>query len=93
MLALGRALMTRPKLLLLDEPSLGLSPRGVADVFGKVTELKQTLGMTLIIVEQKVRQVAPICDKMLALKMGKVFQEGTPAVLMQEGKLREAFLW
>lgn len=93
MLALGRALMTRPKLLLLDEPSLGLSPKGVTDIFEKVTELKQELGMTVIIVEQKVRQVASICDKMVALKMGKVFQEGTPAALMQEGKLREAFLW
>jgi len=93
MLALGRALMTRPKLLLLDEPSLGLSPKGVADVFEKVKELERELGMTVIIVEQKVRQVAGICDKMIALKMGKVFEEGTPAALMQEGKLREAFLW
>jgi len=93
MLALGRALMTRPKLLLLDEPSLGLSPKSVADVFERILVLKKEHGMTVIIVEQKVRQVAEICDKMIALKMGKIFQEGTPASLMQEGKLRQAFLW
>ena len=68
-------------------------PKSVADVFERILVLKKEHGMTVIIVEQKVRQVAEICDKMIALKMGKIFQEGTPASLMQEGKLRQAFLW
>jgi len=93
MLAFGRALMTRPKLLLLDEPSLGLSPKGVIDVFEKVRVLKEDFGMTVIIVEQKVKQVATVCNRIIALKMGKIFEEGPPETLMQSGKLREAFLW
>jgi branched-chain amino acid transport system ATP-binding protein len=93
MLAFGRALMTRPKLLLLDEPSLGLAPKGVTDVLEKVTALRTDFGMTIIIVEQKVRQVAAICDRIIALKMGRIFLEGKPDALMEEHKLREAFLW
>jgi branched-chain amino acid transport system ATP-binding protein len=93
MLAFGRALMTRPKLLLLDEPSLGLAPNGVKDVLEKVAALRGGFGMTIIIVEQKVRQVAAICDRIIALKMGRIFLEGKPDTLMEEHKLREAFLW
>ena len=60
---------------------------------GKVCALKEEFGTTMIIVEQKVKQVARICDKIIALKMGKIFEEGPPETLIESGKLREAFLW
>ncbi|MBN1568510.1 MAG: ABC transporter ATP-binding protein [Acidobacteria bacterium] len=87
MLALGRALMPKPKLLMLDEPSLGLSPSIVSQVFEKITEVNQTTGTSILIVEQKVRQVLQIVDRVYSLKLGRVFYEGKPVDLAENKDL------
>lgn len=93
MLALARALVPKPKLLMLDEPSLGLAPNLVTDVFEKVTRVNKEAGVSILIVEQKVREVLEICDKVYSIKLGKVAFKGKPEELKEnKDKLRELFL-
>lgn len=91
-LALARALMLKPKLLLLDEPSLGLSPKLVLQAFEVIKNVKETFDCTIMIVEQKVRDVMKIADKIYALRLGKIVFEGTPEELEAGEKLKEIFL-
>ncbi|RLG22952.1 ABC transporter ATP-binding protein, partial [Methanosarcinales archaeon] len=79
MLAFGRALVLRPKLLMLDEPSVGLSPKLVADVMEKIRDIRDRLGCSVLVVEQKVKQVLNICDRAIAMRMGEIAFMGTPA--------------
>lgn len=90
-LALARALILEPKVLMLDEPSLGLSPQLVKQAFDIIRNVNKQLGTTIIIVEQKVREVLKIADKVYALKLGRLVLEDFPAGL-NEGKLKEIFL-
>ena len=76
MVAIARALVSKPKLLMLDEPSLGLSPNVLTDVFEKIVEVNRTQGVTILIVEQKVRKVLAIADHVYSLKLGKVAYDG-----------------
>ena len=93
MLALARALVPRPKLLMLDEPSLGLSPNLVGMVFEKVCEINIETKVSILIVEQKVREVLGICNKVYSLKLGKVAYEGLPGELREnKAKLKQLFL-
>ena len=91
-LALARALIPNPKLLLLDEPSLGLSPKLVQQAFELIENVKRTFNCTILIVEQKVRNVLKIADKVYGLKLGEIVFEGTPAELETGEKLKEIFL-
>ena len=91
-LALARALMLRPKILMLDEPSLGLSPKLVQQAFKIIKDIKEKYECTIIIVEQKVRDILRIADKVYALKLGKIVFEGTPKELEEGEKLKEIFL-
>ena len=91
-LALARALMLKPKLLLLDEPSLGLAPKLVLQAFDVIKNIRETFGCTILIVEQKVRDVPKIAHKVYALKLGKIVFEGTPEELETGEKLKEIFL-
>jgi len=91
-LALARALMLKPKLLLLDEPSLGLAPKLVLQAFDVIKNIRETFGCTILIVEQKVRDVLKIAHKVYALKLGKIVFEGTPEELETGEKLKEIFL-
>lgn len=91
MLAIGRGLMADPKLLLLDEPSLGLAPLLVDEVFRVVKKLKQR-GMTILLVEQNVREALEICSRGYILQTGRIIQEGTGAELLQSSAVRKAFL-
>jgi branched-chain amino acid transport system ATP-binding protein len=91
MLAIGRGLMAAPKLLLLDEPSLGLAPLLVDEVFRVVKRLKQR-GMTILLVEQNVREALEICSRGYILQTGRIIQEGTGAELLQSSAVRKAFL-
>jgi len=93
MVALARALIPQPKLLMLDEPSLGLFPGIVKDVFERIQTIRRETGVSILIVEQKVREVLAICTRAYSLKLGKVFFEGTPDELKQDpAKLKELFL-
>lgn len=93
MLALARALISKPKLLMLDEPSLGLSPRLVQDVFEKVCQINLDTGIAILIVEQKVREVLEICHRVYSIKLGKVAFAGPPKNIKNDKqKLKELFL-
>lgn len=81
MLALVRVLITKPKLLILDEPSLGLSPNLVAKVFKKISKLNSETGLSVLIVVQKVRDILEFSIRIYSLKLGKIAFSGTPEEL------------
>ena len=91
MLALGRALMLRPELLLLDEPSLGLSPKAMKNSFETIKNICLQNKTSILIVEQNVKSVLEISDRAYVLKLGKVVLEDRPENLSQE-RIKEAFL-
>ncbi len=91
MLALSRALMNRPRLLLLDEPSLGLSPILVQEIFAIIQTINQE-GMTILLVEQNARMALNIADDGLVLENGRFVTAGTAAELMQDEDVREFYL-
>jgi branched-chain amino acid transport system ATP-binding protein len=91
MLALARALVPKPKLLMLDEPSLGLAPNLVSSVFGRIAQLNRETGVTILIVEQKVRDVLRIAHCVYGLRLGKIALEG-PARDVDPGMLKKLFL-
>ncbi len=91
MLAIGRGLMSEPKLLMLDEPSLGLAPKLVDEVLDTVGRLKQQ-GMTIVLVEQNVREALDLADRAYVLQTGRIVAEGTGAELQQSDLFRSAFL-
>lgn len=91
MLAIGRALMTRPSLLLLDEPSLGLAPRIVKLLFDIIKKLNDD-GATILLVEQNVRKTLEIADYAYVLRTGVMKMEGNPEDLIKQTDFRKAFL-
>ncbi|PKK96583.1 MAG: ABC transporter ATP-binding protein [Tenericutes bacterium HGW-Tenericutes-3] len=91
MLAIGRALMGKPKLLLLDEPSLGLAPLIVRDIFEIIEQIKKR-GKTILIVEQNAYQTLKIADYAYLLELGLVKKQGTGQELMQDEELVNAYL-
>lgn len=91
MLAISRALMARPKLLMLDEPSLGLAPMIVGDIFRVVQEINQD-GTTILIVEQNAVQTLNMADRGCVLENGRVVLSGTGAELLKDERIRTAYL-
>jgi branched-chain amino acid transport system ATP-binding protein len=91
MCAIGRALMSEPKLLLLDEPSAGLAPVVVQQVFALVERIRAS-GLTVLIVEQNVRQVLRIVDRAYLLEAGRIRTSGAAAELLQSGTIQQAYL-
>lgn len=91
MLAIGRALMAKPKLLLLDEPSLGLAPLIVQSIFKAIQMIKET-GTTILIVEQNAYQTLKIADYVYVLELGKVKTQGTSQELLADDQLVKAYL-
>ncbi|WGV61764.1 ABC transporter ATP-binding protein [Brevibacillus brevis] len=91
MLAIARALMSRPKLLLLDEPSMGLAPIVVADIFKVIKEINAE-GTTVLIVEQNVKQALKIADYGYVLEAGQIVLDGTGVALLNDERVKEAYL-
>ena len=91
MLAIGRALMSQPKLLLLDEPSMGLAPNLVAEIFDIITDVKSE-GVTVLVVEQNAHKALSIADRAYVLETGSLVLEGTGKELLNSDKVREAYL-
>ncbi|MEX0603646.1 MAG: ATP-binding cassette domain-containing protein [Marinobacter sp.] len=91
MLAMGRALMAKPRLLLMDEPSMGLAPLIIEEIFNIVKELKEE-GITIFLVEQNASQALALADRGYVLETGKVVVEGTGRELLSNEKVREAYL-
>ncbi|HRH86738.1 MAG TPA: ABC transporter ATP-binding protein [Rubrivivax sp.] len=91
MLALGRALMAAPKLLLLDEPSMGLAPKLVAEIFGHIAALKRQ-GTTILLVDQNARAALAIADRGYVLETGRIVGEGAAAELLHDPQVRQAYL-
>lgn len=91
MLAVGRALMAKPRLLMLDEPSLGLAPLVVREIFRVIAELKQT-GVSILLVEQNARAALQIADYGYVLETGEIALEGPSAQLIDDPKVVESYL-
>ncbi len=91
MLAIGRSLMSRPELLLLDEPSLGLAPLLVAQIFDVVVELRDQ-GVTILLVEQNANEALRISDRAYVLETGTVTVQGKASDLLKDPQLRTAYL-
>jgi branched-chain amino acid transport system ATP-binding protein len=91
MLAIGRALMARPKVMLLDEPSMGLAPVIVQEVFRTIQRLKQE-GMTMLLVEQFARTALAVADYAYVMERGRVALEGAPADLRKDERMLAAYL-
>jgi len=91
MLAIGRTLMARPKLLLLDEPSMGLAPMVIRDIFGAVQTLR-TRGTTLLLVEQNAKAALQVADRGYVLETGRIIMEGETADLLHNKEIQRAYL-
>jgi branched-chain amino acid transport system ATP-binding protein len=92
MLAIGRALMGRPRLLLLDEPSLGLAPMITASIMRVLDDLRAQTGLTVLLVEQNARSALSIADRGLVLSLGRVVASDEAATLAADDQLRHAYL-
>ena len=91
MLAMGRALMSKPKLILMDEPSMGLSPIFVGEIFGIIEEVAKE-GKTVLLVEQNAKKALAIADRAYVLETGSIALTGTAAELLHNDDIRKAYL-
>ena len=91
MLAMGRALMARPVLLMLDEPSLGLAPRIVRDVFHILTDLRKS-GVSILLVEQNARAALEVANYAYVMELGAITTQGSPAEIARDPRLVESYL-
>ena len=92
MLAIARALISRPQLLLLDEPSLGLAPLIIEQIFAAINQLRMRHGLTVLLVEQNAMSALKIADRGVVINLGEVVTTGTPEELLSNTQLREAYL-
>jgi branched-chain amino acid transport system ATP-binding protein len=92
MLAIGRALMARPKLLLLDEPSMGLAPIVIKEIFRYIVELRNTYGLTVLLVEQNARSALRVAQTGYVLETGRIILQGTAEDLLLNRDVQRAYL-
>lgn len=91
MLAMGRALMSHPKIILMDEPSMGLSPIFVNEIFNIIQEIKKS-GTTVLLVEQNAKKALSIADRAYVLETGKIVLEGKASDLLNNDSIKKAYL-
>ena len=91
MLAMGRALMSHPKIILMDEPSMGLSPLFVGEVFKIIEEIKAS-GTTVLLVEQNAKKALEIADRAYVLETGRISLSGSAKDLMNDDSVKKAYL-
>jgi branched-chain amino acid transport system ATP-binding protein len=92
MLAIGRGLMSRPQLLLLDEPSLGLAPLLADEVYARLGEISRGMGLTMLLVEQNTTMALSVASRAYVLEHGRIVLAGPSAELMRHPRIREAYL-
>ena len=92
MLVVGRALVARPRLLLLDEPSLGLAPRVTAQIMALLRRLVSEQGLTVLLVEQNARSALSVADRAVVLALGRVVMDDTAAAVGADDALRHHYL-
>ena len=92
MLAIGRALMAHPKLLLLDEPSLGLAPRTSAEIIGVIRQLRDDTGLTVLLVEQNATTALSVADRVVVLNLGRKVADDRADTFAVDDRLRAAYL-
>ena len=91
MLAMGRALMSRPKILILDEPSMGLSPLLVKEIFEIIKAVNES-GVTVLLVEQNAKRALSISDRAYVLETGRIVKEGKASELLEDEAIKKAYL-
>ncbi|KAA1172324.1 ABC transporter ATP-binding protein [Marinobacter salinexigens] len=91
MVSIGRALLSKPRCLLMDEPSIGLAPKLFQDLLGPIRELQQSTGMSILLVEQNVREALKVSDRVVVMKSGEMTWEGLPSDLDDNSKLMELY--
>ena len=92
MVTIGRALMTRPKMIMMDEPSQGLAPKLIYEIFDTITRLKQDFGLTILLVEQNASISLDAADYVYVMHEGVIKGEGTPGVIRASDEIKEAYL-
>ena len=92
MLAIGRALMANPKILLLDEPSMGLAPLIVQEIFAVIENLRRDKGTTILLVEQNAKAALKLADRGYVMETGKVILEGMALELLENKEVQRAYL-
>ena len=92
MLAIGRGLCSSPKLLMLDEPSMGLAPTIADTIFERIVEIRRQRGVTVLLVEQRVVEALVSCDRGYVLETGRVVLEGSHDKLLADDRIRKAYL-
>ncbi len=92
MLAIARGLMSKPKLLMLDEPSLGIMPKLITEIFEMIQQVNREEGLTILLVEQNVQEALEIAHYAYILQTGRVVMEGKPAELLETDMIRKAYL-
>lgn len=91
MVSIGRTLLGRPRCLLMDEPSIGLAPKLFQDLMGPIRELQQTSGMSILLVEQNVKEALKVSDRVIVMKAGRIVREASPAELEDNTVLMELY--
>ena len=92
MLAIGRGLASAPRLLMLDEPSMGLAPAVADMIFERISDIHRQDGLTVLLVEQRVGEALELCDRGYVLETGRVVMEGTLATLTADDRIRQSYL-
>lgn len=92
MLAIGRGLASSPKLLMLDEPSMGLAPTVADSIFEAIVRIRHARKLTVVLVEQRALEALEVCDRGYVIETGRVVLEGTPSELTSDDRVRKAYL-